>query len=97
MIKKDNKAKLSRAELAEALYEGTPHLENLAEKLARQHGEAGALCFYPMQWEDIKAFWEDIAGQLIEHSKEWIERNDGCCELSKKEEDRLREKYKIED
>lgn len=31
--------KLSVEELAEALYEGTPHLQNLAEKLVRQHSK----------------------------------------------------------
>jgi len=82
--------KLTIDELAEALYEGTPHLQNLAEKLARQHGKAGALTFYRMMGANIQNFYKGIAKQLIDHAKEW-EENDGCaCVLSKKESERLK-------
>jgi len=76
--------------LAEALYEGTSELQNLAEKLARQYGKAGALSFYNFMGEDVQFFWKDIAQQLIDHAKEWQE-NEGCaCVLSDKEIKRLR-------
>jgi len=89
----DFNAKLSISQLAEALYEGSPHLQNLAEKLARQHGEAEALCFFQMQDEDVKAFWCDIAQQLINHAKEWGSNQGSACILSKKERNRLHTKY----
>lgn len=89
----DPDAILTVDQLAEALYEGTPHLQNLAEKLARQHGKAEALCFFQMQADFVKEFWRDIAQQLINHAKEW-EVNDGsCCILSQKEIVRLKIKY----
>ena len=77
--------------LAEALYEGLPTVQNLAENMARQHGRAGALSFFGLMAPEVQFFWLDIASQIIEHSKEW-KRNDpsGCCILSKKETDRLR-------
>jgi hypothetical protein len=76
--------------LAEALYEGRPSLQNLAESMARQYGKAGALSFFGMMGEDVQFFWKDIARQIIEHSKEWQE-NEGCaCVLSEKEHKRLR-------
>jgi len=85
----DLKAKLTVDQLAEALYEGTPHLQNLAEKLARQHGKAGALSFYGMMGDDVRNFWRGIAKQLIEHASEW-EKNEGSgCILSEKERARL--------
>jgi len=82
---------LSEDELACALYEGTPHLQNLAETLARQHGEAGALSFYGMMGAEVQAFWRHIARQLIEHASQWLP-NDGCsCVLADAEIARLRE------
>lgn len=82
--------KLSVRELAEAMYEGTPHVQNLAEKLARQHGKAEALSFFSMMGDDIQNFWMGIAQQLIDHAKEW-NVNDGCaCVLSDKESRRIK-------
>lgn len=82
--------KLTVEELAEALYEGTPKLQNLAEKLARQHGRAGALSFYSLMNKDVQNFWCGIAKQLIDHAKEW-QPNKGCaCVLSEKESLRLK-------
>ena len=78
--------------LANALYEGSPDLSNLAEKCARQFGKAGALTWFSMMSKDVQFFWKDIARQIIEHSKEW-EENQGCaCVLSEKERNRLKEK-----
>lgn len=88
MQKKTNE-KLSVGELAEALYEGTPHLQNLAEKLARHHGNAQALTFFRMMGDDIKNFYMGIAQQLIDHAKEWKENKGSACCLSKKEIARL--------
>lgn len=89
VMTKSREETLSVDDLAEALYEGTPHLQNLAEKLAREHGQADALCFYRMQDDDVQNFWRGIARQLIDHSREW-EPNDGsCCVLSKREQKRL--------
>jgi len=77
--------------LANALYEGTPDVQNLAENCARQFGEAEALSWFSMMGEDIQFFWKDIARQIIEHSKEW-QKNEGCtCVLSDKEHKRLKE------
>jgi len=89
----DHNATLTMDQLAEALYEGRPHLANLAEKLARQHSPATALCFYQMQGEGVKAFWRDIASQLIEHASQWEENEGSCCILSDKENKRLDKKY----
>ena len=76
--------------LANALYEGTPDLSNLAENCARQFGKSGALSWYGMMGEDVQFFWKDIARQIIEHSKEWQE-NQGCgCVLSEREYSRLK-------
>ena len=61
--------KLSVEELAEALYEGTPHLQNLAEKLVRQHSNVGALPFYHMTSKGMQKFWVTIAQKLINYSK----------------------------
>jgi|WetSurMetagenome_2_1015567.scaffolds.fasta_scaffold22974_5 hypothetical protein len=82
--------KLSTKELAEALYEGTPHIQNLAEKLARQHGKAEALSFFNMMGEDIQNFYMNIAQQLIDHAREWETNKGSSCCLSKKEERRLK-------
>lgn len=94
---KDKEAKLSIDELAEALYEGTPHLSNLAEKLARQHGKAGALSFYGMMGEDVQNFWKGIAKQLIDHAAQWQENNGSCCVLSEKEIKRLNDLPRVEE
>ena len=75
--------------LAEALYEGTSELQNLAEKLARQYGKASALSFYDLMGEDVQFFWKDIALQLIDHAKEWQKNEGGTCVLSNKERKRL--------
>ena len=89
VMNKPHDAVLTADELAEALYEGTPHLQNLAEKLARQHGEAGALCFFSMQSEYVKDFYRSIAEQLIAHASHWQE-NEGCaCVLDQQERDHL--------
>ena len=82
--------KLTIDELAEALYEGTPHLQNLAEKLARQHGKAGALSFYSMMGEEVQNFWRGIAEQLIDHAKEWQPNEGSACILSEREVLRLK-------
>jgi len=64
--------KLTPIELAEALYEGTPHLSNLAETLARQHGQkCEALSFFALMSDREQIFWLDIANQIIEHSRHW--------------------------
>ena len=52
--------KLTVDELACALYEGTRHLHNLAEKLARQHGKAEALSFYDMMGSSVRALWNGL-------------------------------------
>jgi hypothetical protein len=84
-------AKLTVDQLAEALYEGTPHLQNLAEKLARQHGKADALSFYGLMGENVRNFWRVIAKQLIDHAAEWEKNQGGACCLSKRELKRLQE------
>lgn len=82
--------KLSVMELAEALYEGTPHLQNLAEKLARQHGTGcQALTFFGMMDEDVHNFYMHIAQQLIDHAKEWQPNQGSACVLSVRERERL--------
>lgn len=81
--------KLSVDELAEALYEGTPHLSNLAEKLARQHGRAGALTYYALTSGDVRNFWRGIAAQLIQHASEWEPNEGSACVLSDRERQRL--------
>lgn len=87
---RDYNTPLTVSQLAEALYEGTPHLQNLAEKLARQHGSAGALTFYGMMGDDVRNFWRGIAKQMIDHAAEW-QQNQGCaCVLSEKERARLK-------
>lgn len=86
----DHNAKLSVDQLAEALYEGTPHLQNLAEKLARQHGNAGALTFYGMMGDDVRNFWRGIAKQMIDHAAEWQPNRGSACILSERERSRLK-------
>lgn len=81
--------KLTADELACALYEGTAHLQNLAEKLARQHGQAEALTFYDMMGDDVRNFWRGIARQLIEHASEWQHNEGSSCVLSERERLRL--------
>ena len=77
--------------LARDLYEGLPSLSNLAEKMAREHGQASALSFFELMGENIQFFWRDIARQIIEHSKEWQKNNGSFCVLSEKETKRLKE------
>lgn len=82
--------KLTVKQLAESLYEGTSHLQNLAEKLARQHGkDCQALTFFGMMGEDIQNFWMGIAQQIIDHAKEWEANQGSGCILSEKEEQRI--------
>lgn len=82
--------KLAVQQLACALYEGMPQLQNLAESLARTHGEAGALSFFDLMGEDVQNFWFGIAQQIIEHSKEWKKNEGSACVLSKSERERLK-------
>ena len=86
----DHNAKLTTDQLAEALYEGMPHLQNLAEKLARQHGRAGALTFYGMMGDDVRNFWRGLAQQMIDHAAEWQENVGSGCVLSEREKARLK-------
>lgn len=81
---------LTVKELACALYEGTPHLQNLAEKLARQHGKASALTFFGMMGEDVQNFFMNIAQQLIDFGKGWEENNGSACVSSKELEETLK-------
>lgn len=92
----DFNARLSVDQLAEALYEGTPHLQNLAEKLARQHGKAGALTFYGMNSEVVRNFWRGLAKQMIDHAAEWEPNVGSGCVLSKRELVRLAALPKVE-
>lgn len=85
----DFNAKLTTEQLAEALYEGTPHLQNLAEKLARQHGKAGALSFYGMMGDDVQNFWRSLAKQMIDHAAEWQPNEGSACILGQTERSRL--------
>jgi len=90
VMNKPHNEKMTAKELAEALYEGTPHLQNLAESLARQHGKAQALTFFGMMGKDVQNFWMGIAQQLIDHAKEWEENQGSACVLSVKELERLK-------
>lgn len=85
-----NDKKLSVRELAEAMYEGTQHVQNLAEKLARQHSGAGALSFFGMMGPDVQNFWMGIAQQIIDHSKGWQPHQSGGCEMTEQEYKRLK-------
>lgn len=75
LMSMSREAPLSREMLAQALYEGTPHLINLAEKMARQYGKADAIPFYAMTSDKIREFWLSIADQIIEHSKHYGPNN----------------------
>ena len=90
MLVQDHNAQLTISQLAEALYEGTPHLQNLAEKLARQHGAAGALTFYGMMGDDVQNFWRGIAKQMIDHASQWLPNQGSGCVLSETERARLK-------
>lgn len=87
---RDHKAKLTIDQLAEALYEGTPHLQNLAEKTARQHGKAQALSFFALMGDDIRNFWRGIAKQIVDHASEWEPNQGSACILSERERARLK-------
>ena len=90
LMNKGRDQELTLDELACALYEGTPHLGNLAEALARQHGTADALTFFDMMGEDVQNFWRGIANQIIDHAKEWQPNQGGGCVLSDSETARLK-------
>jgi hypothetical protein len=83
ITKKPMVDKLTVKELACALYEGTPHLHNLAETLARQHGKAGALTYFDMMGEDVQNFFMNIAQQLIDFGAGWDEGHGSSCVPSK--------------
>lgn len=83
--------KLNISQLACAMYEGMPHVQNLAEKTARTHGKAGALSFFDMMGDDVQNFWRGIAKQIIDHSREWQESQGSCCILSDRETQRLKD------
>lgn len=90
LSKKRGEMQLTVAELACALYEGTPHLQNLAEKLARQYSKAGALTWFDMNYPEVKNFYMHIAQQLIDHAKGWKPHLSGGCELKEDELERLK-------
>lgn len=94
---KDRRAKLTISQLAEALYEGTPHLQNLAETLARQHGKAGALSFFALMGDDVRNFWRGIAKQIVDHASEWEENQGSACILSERERARLKALPRVTD
>lgn len=95
LSKKKHSDQLTVEELACALYEGWPHLQNLAEKLARQHSGAGALTFFDMNYPEVKNFWFGIAKQIIDHSKGWEPKQSGGCELKPQEYERLKQLPKV--
>lgn len=80
---------LTVEELACALYEGKAHVQNLAEKSARNYGQAGALTLYDMTSDDIQNFWRGIAKQIIEHSSHWLPNEGSACRLDDAEAARL--------
>ena len=82
--------------LANALYEGQG-LHNLAETLAREWGQAGALSFYGLMGDDVQNFWRGIAKQLIDHAKEWEPNQGSACVLSERESQRLSKLPRIKD
>jgi hypothetical protein len=89
--KKKHEDKLTVEELACALYEGMPHLQNLAEKTARHYGNGcTALSFFDLMGPHVQNFWMGIAKQIIEHSKEWEKNQGSACCLSKREQERLK-------
>lgn len=75
--------------LANALYEGFPSLKNLAEEMAKRHGQASALSFFALMDEEVQFFWRDIARQILKHSEEWKPNEGSCCVLSEREMLRL--------
>jgi len=81
---------LTVKQLAEALYEGTSHVSNLAEKLARQHGNADSLTFFNMMGEDVQNFYMGIAQQLIDHAKCWNKNEGSACVLNEEESKRIK-------
>lgn len=81
--------KLDALLLAEALYEGTPHLQNLAEKLARQHGQAQALPPFMLLGESLKNYWVLLAEEMIAHAEQWLPNQGSACVLSSEERDRI--------
>jgi hypothetical protein len=83
--------KLTLDELACALYEGTHHVQNLAEKCARNYGKAGALPYYDMTSEDVRNFWRSIAQQIMAHSMQWEDNQGSGCVLAEVERRRLAE------
>lgn len=89
VMTKDVDSKLEVRDLAEALYEGTPHLRNLAEKLAREHGKADAITFFNMAAVHVQNFWCNIAQQLIDHASKWEENQGSGCVLAAEETVRL--------
>ena len=83
--------KLTVGELACAIYEGMPHVQNLAEKMARQHGKAGALTWFDMMGEDVQNFFLHIAQQLIDFGAGWEESTGSSCQPSEELMKTLRE------
>lgn len=76
-------------ELAEALYEGRATLRNLAESMARIHGQASALPFWRLMGPETRYFWRSIAFQIIAHSEHWLPNNGSACVLDDEETERL--------
>lgn len=65
---RDKGEKLTVEELAEALYEGSPHLEYLMHVLAKQYGKSETgLPPYHAQNEISRDFWRGIALAIIKH------------------------------
>ena len=88
--------KLTVEELACALYEGMPHVQNLAENMARKYGKAEALSFFDLMDPEVHNFWFGIAKQIIDHSKEWEKNSGSACCLSKREQERLKSLPRVE-
>lgn len=84
-------AKLTVNQLACAMYEGTRHVQNLAEKTARTHGKAESLSCFALMGDDVQNFWRGIAKQIIDHSACWDHNDVIACVLSEPEVKRLRE------
>ena len=82
---------LTVGELACAIYEGMPHVQNLAEKMARQHGKADALTWFDMMGEDVQNYFFHIAQQLIDFGKGWQENNGSCCVSTEELRQKLKE------
>lgn len=83
------KVQLTTQELACALYEGMPWVQNLAEQCARAYGNAGALTFFDMMGDDVQNFWRGIAKQIIDHSRHWKPNEGSACVLDEAESTRL--------